>query len=173
MTGKRKSLPVDVRKLVLHEAGYRCANPVCRHILTLDIHHLEYVSQGGQDTPDNLVALCPNCHSLHHHGTIPTESLRAWKMTLLTLNEAFDKRSIDILLALSLLQSVDVTGDTVVNVAALIASRLVRVMGLGQTFTMDGGSVPVGMYRLLLSEKGRLVIDAWKRGDQEALTSVI
>lgn len=173
MMGKRKSLPIDVRKLVLHESGYRCGNPVCRHILTLDIHHLHYVSDGGEDTPDNLLALCPNCHALHHQGTIPTTSLRAWKMTLLTLNEAFDKKSIDILLALHALERLDVTGDTVVNVAALIASQFVHVTRLGDTFTLNGSAVPLGMYRLMLTEKGRLVIEAWKRGDQKALTSAL
>ena len=60
MTDHRIAVPVDVKRLVLHEAGYRCANPVCRHILTLDVHHLDYVSDGGSNTPYNLLPLCPN-----------------------------------------------------------------------------------------------------------------
>ena len=36
-------VPLDVRRLVLHEAGYTCSTPACRYPLTLDIHHL-YVS---------------------------------------------------------------------------------------------------------------------------------
>lgn len=100
-TKRRKSLHVDTRQIILHEAGYKCANPTCRHILTLDVHHLDRVSDGGPDDPANLVALCPNCHALHHRGEIPATSLRAWKMLLLAMNEAFDARTVDLLLAIA------------------------------------------------------------------------
>ena len=100
MAKKRRSIPVDVQHLVLHEAGYKCANPVCRTILTLDIHHLVPVADDGGNAPDNLLALCPNCHALHHRAEIPADSIRAWKMLLLALNEAYDRRSVDLLLAL-------------------------------------------------------------------------
>ena len=75
MTTKRSTIPLATQRLVLHESGYRCANPVCRTILTLEIHHLDYVADGGSDDPSNLVPLCPNCHTLHHTGTIPKASL--------------------------------------------------------------------------------------------------
>lgn len=33
----------------------------------LEVHHVIPLSKGGPDTPENCVALCPNCHkSLHH-----------------------------------------------------------------------------------------------------------
>jgi 5-methylcytosine-specific restriction endonuclease McrA len=78
-----RTVPLDVRRLVLHEAGYKCSNPACRYPLTLDVHHLYYVSEGGSNLAENLLPLCPNCHTEHHHGHIPHESLRAWKMLLL------------------------------------------------------------------------------------------
>ena len=34
----------------------------------LEIHHLYRRSDGGPDHPDNVVALCPNCHRRAHHG---------------------------------------------------------------------------------------------------------
>jgi HNH endonuclease len=79
--------------------------------LTLEIHHLDPVSVGGADTPDNLLCLCPNCHTMHHKGIIPVESLKTWKVLLLSLNEAFDRRAVDILLAIDALGDVAVTGD--------------------------------------------------------------
>jgi len=96
----RRQIPSEIRRQVLHEAGYRCANPVCRMVLAINLHHLDQVSEGGDNTIDNLIALCPNCHTLHHQGNIPHESLRAWKILLVGLNEAFDRKSVDILLAL-------------------------------------------------------------------------
>ena len=92
----RKKIPADCRQLVLHEAGYRCANPTCRTILTLDIHHLEYVSDDGGNDPANLLPLCPNCHGLHHSGVIPRESIRAWTVSYTHLDVY--KRQVEALL---------------------------------------------------------------------------
>jgi HNH endonuclease len=165
MTKKRKSIPIEVRKLVLHESGYKCANPACRSILTLDIHHLDYVSEGGSDNADNLLPLCPNCHSLHHQDHIPIESLRAWKMLLLSLNEGFDRKSIDVLLALDKLGWVFVSGDGALDCAVLIASGLVE-----HKVHNPGGNMRF-IYEISLSEKGRFLVDAWKQGNQEAVVT--
>ncbi len=32
----------------------------------LETHHIIWLSQGGEDTPENTVALCPNCHRKMH-----------------------------------------------------------------------------------------------------------
>jgi len=34
----------------------------------LHAHHIHELSNGGSDTPDTVVALCPNCHYRVHHG---------------------------------------------------------------------------------------------------------
>lgn len=34
----------------------------------LEVHHLHRRSDGGADHPDNVVALCPNCHRRVHYG---------------------------------------------------------------------------------------------------------
>jgi DNA-directed RNA polymerase subunit M/transcription elongation factor TFIIS len=34
----------------------------------LHAHHIHELSDGGSDTPDTVVALCPNCHYRIHHG---------------------------------------------------------------------------------------------------------
>ena len=166
----RKKLRVDVKQLVLHESGYKCGNPICRHVITLDIHHLEQASDGGGDGPENLLPLCPNCHSLHHAGKISESSLRAWKNLLLALNEAFDRKSTDILLSLALLKAVYITGDGVLDCAALVASGLVDVRP-GQhdlqpgTPRWDLGGAP--LYTISLSTRGVAFVNAWKSGLQD------
>jgi len=159
---KRRSLPVDVKQQVLHEGGFRCGNPVCRSILTLDIHHLELVSEGGANTPDNLLAVCPNCHALHHQGNIPVASLRAWKLLLLALNQAFDTHTVDILLTLSTIPKLHVGGEGVLQCTGAIASGLVqfRVEHTGSELSVQ------------LSEKGRHFVEAWKAGDQNAAVTL-
>lgn len=32
----------------------------------LEVHHIEWLSKGGKDTIENVVALCPNCHRKMH-----------------------------------------------------------------------------------------------------------
>ena len=34
----------------------------------LEVHHIIPLADGGPDTTDNAVALCPNCHRECHHG---------------------------------------------------------------------------------------------------------
>lgn len=158
MPTKRKSLAIDVKTQALHEAGYRCSNPACRTILTIEIHHLDQVSEGGSNEVENLLALCPNCHTLHHNGGIPLSSLRAWKFLLLALNDAFDKRLADLLLALAKVKEVHVSGDGVLQCASGIASGLVKL----QTKMHSDD------YWVSLTEKGARFVEAWKRGDQNA-----
>ena len=34
----------------------------------LEVHHKKPLAQGGPDTNENVIALCPNCHRKRHHG---------------------------------------------------------------------------------------------------------
>jgi len=37
----------------------------------LEVHHKINLAQGGHDTVDNVLALCPNCHREFHYGIKP------------------------------------------------------------------------------------------------------
>ena len=34
----------------------------------LEVHHKKQLSEGGEDTVKNAIALCPNCHRKNHYG---------------------------------------------------------------------------------------------------------
>ena len=34
----------------------------------LEVHHKRQLSKGGEDTVENAIAVCPNCHRQAHHG---------------------------------------------------------------------------------------------------------
>ena len=36
----------------------------------LEVHHVQRLAEGGEDVPDNTVALCPNCHRRAHYGKV-------------------------------------------------------------------------------------------------------
>jgi hypothetical protein len=152
---------------VLMEAGYRCANPVCNHVLTLEIHHIVWIKDGGGNGPDNLLALCPNCHSLHTAGHIPPEAIRYWKQMLVALNHSFDRRSRDLLI---FLRSTDGDGisrpysaDGVATFAPLLATGLAEAQfkqgGSG------GGRPPFAVFEVGLTDRGRALLRAWETGD--------
>jgi hypothetical protein len=129
---------------------------------------LAYVSEGGKDEPENLLALCPNCHALHHKGEIPIDSLRAWKMLQLALNEAYDKKSINLLLTVAKSGRIDVSGEGVLECAALIASDLLQSeMLVGASGQAARGGPSKSIYVIELTEKGKLFVEAWKKGDQK------
>jgi HNH endonuclease len=153
----RKAIPVDVTIRVLHECAYKCANPRCRYPITLDRHHLIEHSKGGSDMADNLLALCPNCHAEHHAGKIPIETLRAWKMLLVTINEAFSRQTVDLLLAVHRTGRLALSGG---DCAPLIASGLIdfEVVANG----------PLVTYFVSLNQRGKLFIDGWMSGNQSA-----
>lgn len=71
----------NVRQYVLHRDGYTCqccgAHGTDKKPVKLHVHHLESRKTGG-DSPDNLIALCEDCHIGYHAGTValPTTKRR-------------------------------------------------------------------------------------------------
>ncbi len=59
----------NVKAYVLDRDGYRCqSRQKVEHDKVLQVHHKVFRSQGGTDTPDNLVTLCRRCHEDLHAG---------------------------------------------------------------------------------------------------------
>lgn len=68
----------DVVAEVLHRANGKCEAEDCGKTAPfirrtngtpyLEVHHRKKLSDGGDDTVENAVALCPNCHRKEHFG---------------------------------------------------------------------------------------------------------
>lgn len=39
----------------------------------LEVHHIKPLSDGGSDTVNNTIAICPNCHAKAHYGVVEEE----------------------------------------------------------------------------------------------------
>jgi hypothetical protein len=52
--------------------GWRCMAPGCTSRRNLEVHHVVYRSQGGNDRPENLVTLCRFHHQMGEHGLLAT-----------------------------------------------------------------------------------------------------
>lgn len=166
---ERKKTSVQTRELLLTECGYRCAVPRCRNILALDMHHIWEVQAGGSDDPSNLIALCPTCHALYHRGTITAQSIYIYKAMLVAISRAFDVEAVDRLLFLNGLNRdfLVVGGDGLLHFGRLIAA------GLATVELKSNNNWQIVTYSVNISDKGRLIIEAWKQGDRTRLKKVI
>ena len=43
----------------------------------LEVHHIVHLARGGEDSVENAIALCPNCHRYMHHGFAESASQQA------------------------------------------------------------------------------------------------
>jgi hypothetical protein len=166
---ERDNLPQKTRVILLTESGYRCAVPTCRSILALDMHHIWEVSAGGSDDPSNLIALCPTCHALYHRGTINQESIYVYKAMLVAITRAFEIDAIDQLLFLESCEHdfLVVSGDGLLHFGRLIAA------GFASATQKANNNWQVVTYAVNVSEKGRLLITAWKAGDRTRLKQAL
>ncbi len=173
----RRAVAETTKQLVLLEAGYMCANPRCRHILALDIHHIIWVREGGGNGPNNLLALCSYCHDLHTRGHIPVEAIRAWKGMLLSLNNT-NRSNLDVLIHLYRMEQDDhseyvrYSPDALIHLAGLINAGLVQAGFAG------GGSVPYtagvfAQFAVGLTEEGRMLVEAWMAGDEARVANLL
>ncbi|MGW1836531.1 HNH endonuclease [Streptomyces sp. NPDC002067] len=80
----------EARQAVLLRSGGHCENPGCTgqpddvtadgHPI-LEVDHVRDLATGGPDLPENMVALCPNCHAVKTRGRT-SEELRAALLTV-------------------------------------------------------------------------------------------
>lgn len=60
---------IKLRHEILERDGYRCKDDgrsPDNDGVTLQIHHLKFVSHGGGNEPQNLITLCSDCHAGRH-----------------------------------------------------------------------------------------------------------
>lgn len=85
----RNHIPVNIVRAVLVEAGHRCAISTCR-ATTTEIAHITPWSQTQDDSFENLIALCPNCHTRYDQKKeIDQKSVQMYKHNLSILNNRY------------------------------------------------------------------------------------
>ena len=76
----------SVRDQLLVEARHRCT--ICAE-KCFEIHHIIEQAEGGNDSQENLIVLCPNCHQHRYHRSkeFTREQLYIYKTKLKEQNE--------------------------------------------------------------------------------------
>jgi hypothetical protein len=84
-------------------------------------------SNGGPTTAENMLALCPSGHRLHHRGTISLAAPLVYKRMLVSLNESIGRDARELLLFLALdLSNFSFRSPAVFRVASLVVSDVAR-----------------------------------------------
>ncbi len=92
----RPSIPTAIKRRILIESGYRCAIPTCRFPITENAHIISW-AESKDHCYENLIALCPNCHTLYDSGKIDRNAIIAYKKKLMFLNDVYSRFELDVL----------------------------------------------------------------------------
>lgn len=70
-------VPTALEQLLFELAGHRCT--ICK-APWMEIHHIHEHEKGGETKYENLIVLCPNCHTRVHAEGVPSNAeLRHYK----------------------------------------------------------------------------------------------
>ena len=155
MSDERPAIPSELKRQILVESGHRCAIPTCRYPTT-EIAHIEPWEKVKEHGYENLIALCPNCHTRADKGDIDRKSLRIYKRILQRLTDRFDRFELNVLDELRQGKVVFMEGNMLLLTKNLIDSQLVGFIGGG--VISDG--IPINV-RVVLTDKGKAFVDEW------------
>lgn len=77
MPQNRPSIPAEIEREVMVEAGHRCA--VCGAESPLELAHIKPWSSSREHSVKNLICLCANCHQRADNGKWKQKDLREYK----------------------------------------------------------------------------------------------
>jgi len=77
----RPNIPAETARAVKVQAGHKCSIAKCSND-GMELHHID--ENRNNNSHDNLIYLCANCHTKVHDGKIDRKSLRLYKKKLLS-----------------------------------------------------------------------------------------
>lgn len=159
-TDQRPPIPTELKRQVLVEAGHRCAIPTCRQT-PVELAHIIPWATCQEHTFDNLIVLCPTCHTRYDHGEIDRKAMRLYKHNLGVLNSRygdFEQRVLRVFADEPQHNQLWLPGGLDIMLMYLLKDGL--LVNTGQ----HGGAIIAGVpSRLLyqLTDKGRDFINKW------------
>ncbi len=158
---EREAIPSELKRRILIEAGHRCAIPTCR-FPTTEIAHIEPYEKVKKHKYENLIALCPNCHTRADKGEIDRKSLKIYKRILQRLTDRYDRFELNILNELQQGRQVVIAGNMLLLIKNLIDEQLVA--GKGGGVIIEG--IPSNVM-IFLTDRGKQFIQEWVSAKEE------
>ena len=159
---ERPAIPADLKRKVLIEAGHRCAIPTCRHPKT-ELAHIEPWAKVKKHRFDNLIALCPNCHTRYDNGEIDRKSMRHYKAALSILSGRYSEFELRVLEYFALnpekqIQPIVLSGDRGIDLMYLLRDGVIENFPQGPNILL-GGVPAKAAFRL--TDRGREFVQRW------------
>ena len=156
---------MTLQRSVLVEAGHRCAIPTCRQT-PVELAHIEPWAKVKDHTFENLIALCPTCHTRFDKGEIDRKSMLRYKANLTILNSRYgdlERRVLEAFAANPMHNTIALPGSLHILLSYLLQDGLLvqgRVTS-GISVSAGAGSVEMTPVNYVLTEKGREFVDRW------------
>ncbi|HEY1216703.1 MAG TPA: HNH endonuclease signature motif containing protein, partial [Bryobacteraceae bacterium] len=161
MPAGRPVIPAALKREVLMESGYRCAISTCRNE-TVDLAHITPWAKVKQHTFDNLIALCPNCHTMFDNGKIPEAAIRRYKANLAVVNGRYgdlERRVIEALSSEPELVTFQLPGGLEILLKYLLEDRIIETYSYDPVSVNIMGVTSISYYDV--TAKGRDFIQRW------------
>ncbi|WP_413252700.1 HNH endonuclease [Streptomyces griseoaurantiacus] len=81
MPENRPAVPRELERRLLVEAGHRCAIPACRST-PVELAHIVPWAKVQEHAFENMIALCPTCHTRYDNGHIDRLAMFQYKENL-------------------------------------------------------------------------------------------
>lgn len=85
---RRPDIPKDLERAVLIECGHRCAIPTCRQT-PVELAHIIPWSKSKEHRFENLIGVCPTCHTRYDKHEIDRKSMQIYKLNLMLINSRY------------------------------------------------------------------------------------
>jgi hypothetical protein len=162
---ERPSIPAELKRKILVEAGHRCAIPTCR-ATTTEIAHIEPWSKVKEHRYENLIVLCPNCHTRFDKGEIDKKSVLMYKDNLRYFIDKYSKFELDLIFELARLPQSN--GLPYLSIHYLLVKSILDD-GLVQIIETKGGVLMMGVKMspdiIVITEKGRNFVSDFSKKD--------
>lgn len=157
----RPNIPRDLEREVKMETGYRCAIPACRQT-PVEIAHIVPWERVNEHTFDNLIALCPTCHSRYDYSKeIDRRAMLQYKANLSVVNGRYCDLEQRILRLFSKNPGVDminILGGLEILLMNLLEDNLLSDTGQNSGVIIAG--IP-SFKTYQLTSKGRDFVNRW------------
>lgn len=127
----RPDIPHALERQILVESGHRCSIPACSSF-PVEIHHITPWAECREHAFENLIALCPTCHTRARDGLgrlgIDRKALRLYKQKLAVMNGRYSEQERRLLNYLRQNQVLQVGPDAQFTFMYLLKDRLVTLI---------------------------------------------
>jgi hypothetical protein len=156
----RPAIPTALKRRVLMEAGHRCAIPTCRTV-PVELAHITPYADVLEHTFENLIALCPTCHTRYDRGDIDRLSMKGYKANLAVVNGRYgemERRLLDQLAAAPEVTHFRLPGGWDLQLWYLLKDGLVAKLNGGTVIEINGIAATDDY---VVTEAGRAFLQQW------------